>query len=208
MSVPFVLDAYAHQPRLVTDQENSLTNPIIIEEPEVSKAYYGQIEKSSEYYQIGSNKEFDLYLSLQMPDVPMQGTNITLELFDKSGLQLAYLDGSKHNWVKFHEEFGNADYLSGPSIRTFLPAGIYSIKINGDENTKYVLVAGYEEKFPMSEFLNSLFLVPKINNEFFGMNLIQSLGNIFGFMLLAIFCAIGLVVVFLVRQVRLVKNKP
>ena len=50
--VPFVLDAYAHQPRMVTDLDSSNTNPILIEEPEVSKAYYGRLENSPEFYAI------------------------------------------------------------------------------------------------------------------------------------------------------------
>lgn len=61
--VPFVLDAYAHQPRLVTDLASSYTNPILIEEPEVSKAYYGRLEKTPEYYAISSNSEIDMYLT-------------------------------------------------------------------------------------------------------------------------------------------------
>jgi hypothetical protein len=207
-SLPLI--AYGHQPRLVTDQASSLTNPIHIEEPEVSKAYYGQIEKSSEYYKIGSNKEFTLYLSLQVPDIPMQSKNITLELIDKSGLQLVRLDGSQHTWKKFHEDFGNADYLEGPSLEILLPAGIYAIIISGDEDTKYVLVTGYKEEFPASEFLNSLFLVPKINLDFFGMNLFQSLSNVFGFLLLVIFSIIGLAVLFGTKRIirSLLKTKP
>lgn len=207
-SLPLI--AYGHQPRLVTDQASSLTNPIHIEEPEVSKAYYGQIEKSSEYYKIGSNKEFTLYLSLQVPDIPMQSKNITLELIDKSGLQLVRLDASQHTWKKFHEDFGNADYLEGPSLEILLPAGIYAIIISGDEDTKYVLVTGYKEEFPASEFLNSLFLVPKINLDFFGMNLFQSLSNVFGFLLLVIFSIIGLAVLFGTKRIirSLLKTKP
>lgn len=198
--IPLVANAFAHQPRLVIEQINSQTSPIIIEEPEISKAYYGQIEKSSEYYKIDSSKGFDLYLSLQIPDIPMQSKNIILELKDESGLQLMYLDSSKHHWEKFHEDFGNADYLSGPSIQMALPSGIYTIKINGDENIKYVLVTGLKEEFPASEFLNSLFLVPKINQEFFGMNSFQSLANIFGFILLIIFSGIGFVILILVKR--------
>ena len=190
----------AHQPRLIVDQTNSAASPIIIEEPEISKAYYAQFEQLSEYYGIVSTKEFDLYLSLQVPDIPMQSTSISLELTDSSGLQLAYLNGSQHRWEKFHEDFGNANYLSGPSINMNLPPGNYLIKVSGEENTKYVLVSGQKEEFPASEFLNSLFLVPKINQEFFGMNIFQSLANIFGILLLMIFSLIGFVILALTKK--------
>lgn len=206
---PLALDATAHQPRLVMGDRNSASNPILIEEPEVSKAFYAQIEKSDQYYRIGSSKEFNLYLGLQLPDIPLQSKKITLELVDKSGTQLIRLDGSNHDWTKFHENFGNADYLDGPSAQIFLPAGVYSIKISGQENTKYVLVAGYKEEFPASEIFNSIFLVPKINNEFFVMNIFQSLWNVFGFMLLSIFGIIGFTSILLGKRIRryMIENK-
>lgn len=190
----------AHQPRLISDQASSANAPTMIEEPEISKAYYAQLEKPSEYFRIDSNKEFDLYLSLQVPDIAMQNTNLSLELIDSSGLQLIHLNGSQHKWEKFHEDFGNADYLSGPSIGMVLPSGSYMIKISGEQNTKYVLVSGQKEEFPASEFLNSLFLVPRINQEFFGMNVFQSLANVFGILFLLIFSAIGFVILVFIRK--------
>lgn len=189
----------AHQPRLISDQASSANAPTIIEEPEISKAYYAQLEKSSEYFRIDSNKEFGLYLSLQVPDITVQNTNLSLELIDSSDLQLIYLNGSQHRWEKFHEDFGNADYLSGPSISMVLPSGSYVIKVSGEPNTKYVLVSGQKEEFPVSEFLNSLFLVPMINQEFFGMGVFQSMTNIFGILFLMISSAIGFAILVFIR---------
>ncbi len=200
ISLSLISTVSAHQPRLIVDKASSANAPILIEEPEISKAYYAQLEQFNEYYGINSTKEFELYLSLQVPDIAAQSTNTSLELTDDSGLQLAYLNGSQHRWEKFHEDFGNANYLSGPSIHVALPPGSYVIKISGEENTKYVLVSGQKEEFPASEFLNSLFLVPKINQEFFGMNLFQSLANVFGILLLVIFSLIGFVILVLIKK--------
>ena len=75
-----VTNADAHQPRFVTNQSTSEINPIIIENPEVSKAFYGQIKKSNEYYVIDSTKDFVLYISLEVPDIPFQSKNIVLDL--------------------------------------------------------------------------------------------------------------------------------
>ncbi|WKT58747.1 hypothetical protein QVH35_05310 [Candidatus Nitrosotenuis chungbukensis] len=108
---------------MIVDKAASANAPILIEEPEISKAYYAQLEQFNEYYGINSTKEFELYLSLQVPDIAAQSTNTSLELTDDSGLQLAYLNGSQHRWEKFHEDFGNANYLSGPSIHVALPPG-------------------------------------------------------------------------------------
>jgi len=200
LSFPIITDAFSHQPRIVIKEPSSEVNPILIREPEVSKAYYGQIEKSAEYYKIYSDREFTLYASLEIPEIPEQSKNIVLELKDQSGLQLAYLAGQQHHWRQFHEDFGNADYLSGPSIQMILPSGDYTITVNGEENTKYVLVTGQKEEFPPEEFLKSLFLVPQINQEFFAMNIFQSIINIFGFTLLIIFSAIGFTILFLVKR--------
>ena len=200
ISTSMISTAFAHQPRLIVDQANTIDTPIIIEEPEISKAYYAQLKKLNQYYEIDSAKEFDLYLSLQVPDIPMQSTNISLELKDNSGLQLSYMNGSKHLWDKFHENFGNANYLSGPSIHMILPSGKYFIIVSGEENTKYVLVSGQKEEFPLSEFLNSLFLVPKINQEYFDMSIVQSLANIFGLLLIMIFSVIGFVILIVTKR--------
>ncbi|NDB46815.1 MAG: hypothetical protein EB150_05800 [Nitrososphaeria archaeon] len=205
--VPFVLDANAHQPRLVMDLDSSNANPILIEDPEVSKAYYGRLEKSPEFYTISSNKEVDMYLSLQVPNLQLQSTNITVDLIDKKGVILVHLEGANHKWTEFHEDFGNADYLAGPSVRTPIPAGTYVIKISGDENTKYVLVTGFEERFPAQEFLNALALVSKINIEFFGMNPIQSMANIFGFMMIGFAIAVGFAILFTVRRIKSIRHK-
>jgi hypothetical protein len=200
--LPLAIDASAHQPRFIVGEQNSVSNPILVEQPEVSKAYYGKIEKSDQYYRVPSSKEFNLYLSLQIPDLPNQSKNVALELVDNSGTQFVRLDGSHHIWSKFHESFGNADYLAGPSSQIFLPPGVYQIKISGEENTKYVLVVGQKEEFPPSEILNALYLVPKINIEFFGMNVFQSMLNVFGFMIIGIIAVIGFVCLIVIRRVR------
>jgi hypothetical protein len=80
-----------------------------------------------------------------------------------------------------------------------LPSGSYVIKVSGEPNTKYVLVSGQKEEFPVPEFLNSLFLVPMINQEFFGMGVFQSMTNIFGILFLMISSAIGFAILVFIR---------
>ena len=51
----------AHQPRV--GLKGTLEEPIQVEKPEISKAYYGELLGIPEYYEIDSDKDFLLYLS-------------------------------------------------------------------------------------------------------------------------------------------------
>jgi hypothetical protein len=57
----------AHQPRLDTGTAVSIENPIIVDNPEISQAFYGQLKGEPVYYQINSDTSFQLYVNLLVP---------------------------------------------------------------------------------------------------------------------------------------------
>ena len=59
--------ASAHQPRLETDTNISMNNPIVVENPEISQAFYSTLKGSPDYYKISSDIPFKLYLNLLVP---------------------------------------------------------------------------------------------------------------------------------------------
>ena len=67
----------AHQPR-ITDSED-----IIVKEPEISKAYYGNLEGNPHIYVINSDKNFNLYVNILVPNI---------EDIDKSAVREAVMD--------------------------------------------------------------------------------------------------------------------
>ena len=54
--------ASAHQPRIVTNRQTVVTNP------EISKAYYGQLTGVPDVFTIQTNTPFNLYANILVPD--------------------------------------------------------------------------------------------------------------------------------------------
>jgi hypothetical protein len=53
----------AHQPRLEVGVNSSLTNPIVVQNPEISQAFYGNLNGQPDYYKITSSKIRSLSLT-------------------------------------------------------------------------------------------------------------------------------------------------
>jgi predicted membrane protein len=45
----------AHQPRIEFDQSHPETNPVVVSNPEISQAFYGDLQGQPDYYQITSD---------------------------------------------------------------------------------------------------------------------------------------------------------
>jgi hypothetical protein len=162
-------EAYAHQPKLVMDKNASKENPIIVEEPEISKAYYGRLKGNPDYYKIISTKPFRLYLGLLLPNISGDEMNfVSAQVRDSSGKQILLLDGNKLSWNPFYEKFGGDWYLEGPEATMNLPAGAYFIEVyNRTNRGKYSLAIGDIESFPPLEIIKTIVLLPVIKERFF-----------------------------------------
>ena len=180
----------AHQPRLETGVNVSLKNPIVIETPEVSQAFYGDLQGQPDYYKISSDEPFKFYLNLLVPASPgIPPDFISAELLDSSGNVLITIDGQNSTWEPYFEEFGGDYYLKGPETRANLTAGTYYIKIYNSKNQgKYSIAVGEIESFPIDESLAALVTIPLLKEQFFGkpvtllffefMGIILALGSI------------------------------
>ena len=180
----------AHQPRLETGVNVSLKNPIVIENPEVSQAFYGDLQGQPDYYKISSDEPFKFYLNLLVPASPgIPPDFISAELLDSSGNVLITIDGQNGTWEPYFEEFGGDYYLKGPETRANLTAGTYYIKIYNSKNQgKYSIAVGEIESFPIDESLAALVTIPLLKEQFFGkpvtllffefMGIILALGSI------------------------------
>ena len=70
LSVILVLkSAEAHQPVLNSEKNNSVEEPYIIEEPEVSKAIFAELKGEPHYYRIDSNTKFKFYAGITTPKI-------------------------------------------------------------------------------------------------------------------------------------------
>lgn len=159
----------AHQPRLEVGINSSTANPIVVSNPEISQAFYGNLIGQPDYYKITSDKSFNLYVNLLVPQSP--GINpdfISAQITDSSGKTVGLLIGKNSTWMPLFEDFGGDYYLQGPAFNQTVPAGTYTVKIFNANNTgKYAVAIGSEETFPPLESLNALYLIPILKEQIF-----------------------------------------
>lgn len=160
----------AHQPRLETGTNVSLQNPIVVENPEISQAFYSTLRGNPDYYKISSDIPFKLYLNLLVPTSPgIQGDFISAQVLDTNGKVILTLNGTNSTWTPYFEEFGGDNYLKGPEVTEQLPAGTYYVKVFNSENKgKYTIAIGDIESFPVDESLKALVTIPLLKEQFFG----------------------------------------
>jgi len=196
--------ATAHQPRLETAINTSLESPIVIKNPEISQAFYGELKGQPDYYKITSDKPFKFYINLLVPASPgIPPEFISAQLLDSSGNALLTIDGKNSTWQPYFEEFGGDYYLKGPEARADLTAGTYYIKIyNNDNQGKYSIAVGEIESFPLDESLAALVTIPLLKEQFFG----KPVSTLF-FQFLGIILALGTIMVLFTMLIRSRKSE-
>jgi hypothetical protein len=173
---------FSHQPILVMDVTSSEANPIIIENPEISRAFYSELTGTPEYYKIVSSEPFTLYIGLLVPDVsPYNKSIFSADVISDEKI-LFSLSGSDAQWSPFFESFAGDYYLQGPEIKKSVPAGNYTLRIFNENNSgRYSLAVGERDAFGLSEILNAIVLVPQLKQKFFGKSPVDSYANFYGF---------------------------
>jgi len=185
----------AHQPRLVTSAQISVT------EPEISKAYYGELAGAPALFSFTADLPFRLYVGLLVPDLRGARTDLTLEI-RRDGELVARFDGAQFQWKKMYEPFAGDNYLQGPEFRSAeAPPGKYDIEVSdpGDQG-KYALAVGEIESFPPAEILSALRIVPVLKSDFFNKSRATFLFSVFGSIEFVLLLAFGAIIGFLYRQ--------
>lgn len=190
---------FAHQPRLV-DQD--LT---IVENPEISQAFYGELTGEPAYYQIQAGESFSLYVGILVPDIPNIDKDVSVGVY-KDDEFIALLDGTNHEWVEYYEEFAGDNYFWGPeykdkNIEEFkikgiqAEPGIYTFEVFSPDNLgKYVFVVGEIEEFPADEIVNTFKILPKLKTDFFEKSVFSIFSSRIGtFLLIPIVLIIGII---------------
>ena len=153
-------NAFAHHPRFVN---TDLTH---VHDPEISQAFYAEMNGRPQTYQIESDEPFELFVQLLVPDITGAGKDVSAEIF-QSGNRIAELDGPGARWQEFYEEFGGDWYFIGPEFKQDVPSGTYTITVHRPDNLgKYVLVVGLKEVFTPRDIWNDTIRLPRLK-EFF-----------------------------------------
>jgi len=189
---------------LDTGSTVSVENPILVENPEISQAFYGQLNGEPAYYQIKSDQPFQLYVNLLVPTSPGQGGEfISAEVTDQTGKVVMFLNGTNSTWAPYFEEFGGDYYLKGPEATLQVPAGTYTIKVFNSQNQgKYSIAIGKIETFPANEALAALFTLPLLKEQFFA----KPLSTLF-FEFIGIIFALGSVMVLFTLMIKSRKSQ-
>jgi hypothetical protein len=167
--------ALAHQPMLATEGPQTLDAPIEVKEPEISKAYFGQLTGRSAYYRIASDKPFRFYAGITVPkidDCPLR-TRFSFDVLDANQKLIETADGEQFEWWPWFEDFGKKWYWVGPEIGAEfkstreLPSGTYYIRVfNADSRGRYVLAIGDVESFTPDVIVKTMIILPSINRDF------------------------------------------
>ena len=176
---------WGHQPRIVYRSQLTQANPMKINKPEVSQAFYGELRGQAEYYTMSSPQGFDLYVQVLSPQIAGADKDFIVEVIRADQL-VAELKGGDYGWKGFYEPFGGDDYWQGPEFEQKGAQGDYSIKVYSPDNMgKYVLVVGRVESFPFGEAVKAIVAMPRLK-IYFGKSVWVSFINYIGLFLLVL----------------------
>lgn len=172
----------AHQPRIGAGQGANIQNP------EISQAFYAELQGEPDEYIIEAEKEFLLHISILVPDLPESRRDFQAEVYERTagspGPLLLVLEGEGHNWEPFFEPFAGDRYYQGPETDRRLAAGVYAILVtNPDKQGKYVLSVGREERFSLAEGAETLRRLPAVKS-YFGKSPLTAYFNLVGLFML------------------------
>lgn len=196
--------ASAHQPRIVESETTQVVDP------EISKAYYATLTGAPHTYTIDSPVDFDLYVSILVPDIQSADKSTTAEI-SKAGVRVATIGGSDASWKSFYEPFGQSSYLDGGEYKARVEAGVYTITVRSqNNNSKYSLAVGEIEAFDRVEGMNALSIIPELKRDFFEESPISFIKSPFGWGLILVMYLLAGIVGLLYRTIlkRLAKNSP
>jgi len=206
--------ALAHNPRIVSGE-----GTLNIQKPEISQAFYGQLKGVPHVFEINSDIDFSLYVNILVPKLPDINKDISVLIFKELKWQagqpklIGTLKGSNYEWKEFYEPFTGDSYWQGPEFKQEAEPAKYTIYVMSScslpyvqglslyqldcKNTgKYSLAVGEDEKFPPSEILNTILLLPQIKKDFFNKSPWTAYFNRVGlFVLGPVFVLLGTIIV-------------
>jgi len=170
----------AHQPQLVYSQQGDIQ----INNPEISQAFYDELKGTTRDYFINSDKDFELYVNLLVPNPENKDGRYSANIFSLDGdkiEQIATVDGASFEWKNYWESFGRDWYLQGPEFKKNVSAGKYKIEVYSADNLgKYVLAVGQIESFNAQSILSIYWQLPLLKLSFFKTSVLQFFLTPFG----------------------------
>jgi len=188
--------ASAHQP-VIVDSEPAVT----VSQPEISKAYYGELNGQPVSYTIKSSQSFNLYVNLLTPAKDNNQTLLSAKITGPDNRLLSTLDGSNFAWEPYYEPFGGDNYYKGPEYRARVNAGEYRIQVTSAGNTgPYIIAIGETEQFTAQEMLTTLKTLPDLKLNYFGEPWWRLFTNPFYAGIIIVIIIVVIIIYFLIRH--------
>lgn len=187
--------AAAHLPVVVSPQH--VDDITTVEEPEISKAFYGELADFPHTYEIRATSSFMLSVQILEPDIEGAKQNhagiIVRERESGRGVEeVARLHPEDANWESFYEFAGGDHYLAGPEFQEEVGPGVYRVEVSTPVNEgKYVLVVGYREDFSGIDYFETVGRIYEVK-QFFGKSIFSMLVSPFVFIPLIVLIVLGL----------------
>jgi len=149
--------------------------PLVLDEPEHSKAIFSELTGAPQVYKITSDEAFDFYVGLTAPKLEGCGLGETFSfrVLDASFKEIDRREGGSVEWWAWYEEYGKTWYWVGPEIgKDFAhdrqyPAGEYYVEVFNEGNRgMYVLAVGDQERFGLGTMLTIGGTMKKIRAKF------------------------------------------
>jgi hypothetical protein len=168
------LPAFAHRP-VVVKSGSSMSAPVEISEPEISRAFYGSLEGEPHSYKIVSAVPFELYVNILVPDLdpdgaPIASHDMSFEVCREGGegAPMFTVSGTESAWSRFYEKYGRDHYYMGPEYDTKADGGVYYVRVfNGTNRGRYALAVGKREKFTFFSLVGAIVRAKSLDRWFF-----------------------------------------
>jgi len=161
----------AHQP-VIVKRASSYERPVAVTKPEISFAFYGQLDGGDHFYKIDWPKPFRLYVNILVPDFapeqpPIPRHDMSFVVI-KNGRVVHATDGLQTDWKRFYEKYGRDHYYLGPEYEASVESGVYLIRVfNSTNQGRYALAVGKKEKFTLFGIIGAMFKAWSLDRWFF-----------------------------------------
>lgn len=195
---------FAHNPRVIWDENNDSWSPIVVQSQENSQAFYAELKWKSDFYKIVSNTGFLLYLSLTVPAISSSDKDYWMMVSDVLWNLLNDTNWNNVIWTGFYEKFAWDLYYQWPEFERQVASWEYYIKIYSPDNIwKYALAVWKLEKWPLNEVWNTFKVLPTLKSYFFEKPIITMF---FNYIWLSLFFLIVFVVLITLLINKLIKK--
>ena len=155
LSLFFTGTAHAYVPQIVVQE--SLHDITVIDDPELSQAFFGELQDFPHTYEIRADKSFTLYTQIRVPELESSKNNVSGIIIkeQKKGRveEVARFLAEDALWTVNKDRLIGEEYREGAQFEKELGPGVYRLEVHTPDNIeKYILRVGKNEDMNIGYF--------------------------------------------------------